>query len=375
MKRMLLIALTALVMGACAQDKTEAVALNDGQIIYATIADMEGSGRVQLNENKQTVWTAGDRLVVYSATEMAEYEFMGNTGERSGSFQRLGYYSTVDMSVYNIPDNQWWAVYSSANRYRPGSLSTNVGTVVYFLLDIPNTSNYIKGSYGLTTNAMLGSSNDGQNFTFINLYGYLRISAVGSQKVTRVTLRSLTGEVMLAGAFAVAPDYPSAMLTFEGDATAVPYQVIECPEGVQLSDTPTDFYFALKPMSIEGGINVTFTFEDGSTYTKSTSKTIPVKRNTIQPMTVVDTDQASASQVAYITYMSKYITAPRVNPSNVATGSINWGDGTVTSINDLVHYYYYDDEPSHTVTVTVENGDVLQLDKCSGVTKIDLSNF
>lgn len=374
MKRLFLFALTALVLGSCAQDKTEDIALNDGQTIYATIAEMEGAGRVQLNENKQTTWTAGDHIVVYSATQMLEYEFTGNTGDRSGSFRNLGYYN-IDMSQFNIPENQWWAVYSTDGRYKPQLINTNLGPLPYFLMDIPNTTDYIKGSYGLSANAMLGSSNDGANFQFINLFGYLRISAVGSQKVTRVILESLTGETMLAGHFAVVPDYPNATIGFDADPDAVPYQVINCGEGVQLSNTPTDFYFALKPMNIEGGINVTLEFEDGSTYTKSTDKTIPIVRNTIQPMAVINANASVESQVATIYHSGTTVYAPLLEGSRVS-GRIEWGDGAYSMLDALTSSYTYEDgQSSHVITITATNATSLSLDRCTGITKIDLSNF
>ena len=364
MKRAWFIALTALVMGACAQDKTEDIG-NGGLKIYASIEQENAEARVQLNDRKQTVWTAGDQIVTAHKTEgLLLWQFDGNTGDRSGSFSLLGRYP-VELNTYDI-DN-YYALYPKI--YNLGSLA---GTFV-LLSTQSHTSIYSPHSYGLHANAMFGTSEDGQHYKFQNLHGYLRLSLTGERSVRQILLQGNGTADVLAGIYYFNPKNIDEWGWYDN---LYPAQVIDCgEEGVQLSGTPTDFYYAIPPVSLAQGITVTITFTDGSTYTKMTSKPISIKRNTIQPMAVVNTDQAPTSQVAYITYMSKYITAPRVNPSNVAMGTIDWGDGTVTSVNDLVHYYYYDDEPSHTVTVTVENGAALQLDKCSGVTKIDLSNF
>ncbi|MBQ8471652.1 MAG: hypothetical protein IJ502_06985, partial [Alistipes sp.] len=325
----------ATLFAACTKDRTEDVALTDGMKIYATIADMEGAdGRVQLNDKKQTVWNAGDQIMVYGADEWALYEFDGKDGDRSGSFTRLGYYlGAEDMSVYNLLDNLWYALYSDGTPYRPQMVSG----YMCFVLDIPHTSTYVKGSYGLTTNVMLGTSSDRVNFTFINLFGYLRVSAVGTKKVKSVEVASLTSETMLSGGFAFVPEIPNASVSLASDETATPSQIIDCGEsGVQLSDTPTDFYFAMKPMTIEGGIRVKFTFTDGTSFVKSTEKNIPIARNTIQPMAVLDVDaqEEDPVQFIFIYHTGSVVSAPYLEGVGL-DGIIMWGDGNTSLLNEV----------------------------------------
>lgn len=376
MRKSVIFLMLATLFAACTKDRTEDVALTDGTKIYATIADMEGAdGRVQLNDKKQTVWNAGDQIMVYGADEWAVYEFDGKDGDRSGSFTRLGYYlGAEDMSVYNLPDNQWYALYSDGAAYRPQMVSGYMCLV----LDIPHTSTYVKGSYGLTTNVMLGTSSDRVNFTFINLFGYLRVSAVGTKKVKSVEVASLTRETMLSGAFAFVPEIPNASVSFASDETATPSQIIDCGEsGVQLSDTPTDFYFAMKPMTIEGGIRVKFTFTDGTSFVKSTEKNIPIARNTIQPMAVLDADSETevvATPRFYIYHTGSVVSAPYVEGVGIE-GGIAWGDGNTSLLNEFTSYSYQDGEPSHVVTVEATNATGFSLKDFTGITKIDLSNF
>ena len=67
--------------------------------IYATIADINIDGddtRVELNKNLQTVWNAGDQIMVYYNNLMREYTFDGKDGDRSGSFtQTANVYSRI----------------------------------------------------------------------------------------------------------------------------------------------------------------------------------------------------------------------------------------------------------------------------------------
>ena len=55
-------------------------------------------------------------------------------------------------------------------------------------------------------------------------------------------------------------------------------------EGVQLTDSPTEFYITMAPTVFEEGITVDITFTDGTMFPKATSKSVVVSRNTIQPM-------------------------------------------------------------------------------------------
>ena len=89
MRNYFILALLATMFVACTSDQTEDVALKvEENVIYASIDEPEC--RVQLNEKCQTVWTKNDQIVVFNVNEYALYQFMGKTGDRSGSFTRVG---------------------------------------------------------------------------------------------------------------------------------------------------------------------------------------------------------------------------------------------------------------------------------------------
>ncbi len=367
MKRIVSIALAALLMGACAQDKTEDIGL-DGKKIYASIESTDTAGRVLLNEQKQTVWTAGDQIWAIHRTEgLTAWQFDGQTGDRSGSFSYMGSLN-YDLSAYeNL--NEYYAFYPLSALYTYGALPNNRMVLIGVLQP---EWDYLPNSYGLHANTMLGTSTDGENYTFKNLHGYLRISLTGTKKVKSVRLEGNNGDY-LAGYHYFALDNIDEWRWYEPVAL---YQQINCgDEGVQLSATPTDFYYVLPPMTLSKGITVTVTFTDETTYTKRTAKSIPIERNTIQPMAAFDTSGDNFPQRILLYHTGTTVAGPMLGGASSMAAQIDWGDGYISLLNQLTSYDYTDEQPSHTITVKATDAVVVQLEKCTGITKIDLSNF
>lgn len=367
MKRALWIALAALVMGSCAQDKTEDVG-NGGLKIYASIEQDNTQARVQLNDQKQTVWTAGDEIWAIHRTEgLAAWQFDGQTGDRSGSFSYMGRLDS-DLSIYeNL--NGYYAFYPRGALTNYGALENNRLALIGVL---QSEWDYLPNSYGLHANTMLGTSTDGENYTFKNLHGYLRISLAGTKKVQSVRLEGNNSDA-LSGYHYFALDDIDVWSWYQSVAL---YQQINCgDEGVQLSASPTDFYYVLPPMTLQKGITIKVTFTDGTTYFKNTTKPITIERNTIQPMAVVDTSVDPYTQKVYIYHTGTTIAAPLLGGEAAVFAEILWGDGNFSLLNELTSYDYTDEQPSHTITVKTNQANILQLPNCSGVTKIDLSNF
>ena len=109
MKRFLSFVLAAISTIACTQREIEEARLSpDGDKIYASIASTET--KVQLNDLKQTVWTEGDQIYVIGPDIYAVYQFDGKTGDRSGSFTKVGW--GTPPGTYGVYFDQYYAVYS-----------------------------------------------------------------------------------------------------------------------------------------------------------------------------------------------------------------------------------------------------------------------
>ena len=355
-------ALTAAVLSACSKDTTADIPPVGEEKIYASI---EGEpSRVQLNDQRQTTWTANDQIVVATPDELTLWRFDGKTGDRDGSFTKVGRFNVGNFSDYGF--DKHYALYSYEKFYAYGPKVLAV--------EASEKQNYQKGSYGLHSNLMIGSSDDGTNYKFKNLLGYLCLKVTGNKMVKQIVLNGNKSEI-LSGVLYFEVDDPESLDWFSTGGSDI---TLDCGSGVQLSDSPTEFYFALPPMQFTEGLSVNIHFSDGEIYPKSTSKTISIERNTIQPMATIATGGGIDWQKVYIYHTGAESVIPICTGSSNSSvfGTIDWGDATTTLLGGLTRRYYYTDgAESHTITVKATGADAFSLNGCEGVTKIDLSEF
>lgn len=363
--------LAAAVCVACAEAEIEEATNNaiGSDKIYATIDEAEcDDTRVELNERKQTVWNEGDKIFVYCNNYFREYTFDGKTGARSGSFSCTGNYeSPGDDAIVDY--DKYYAVHLTTYRY--GWYSDGV-PVFYTLL--PATQGYKKNSYGTDTNAMLGTSDDGTNFAFKNLFGYMRFGITGNKRVKSIVISGNNGETM-AGELIVNKDAELIQWYNSDDISLSKSITIDCGDGVQLTDEPTHFYATLPTIQFSYGINLTVNFTDGTTFTKRTSKTINILRNTIQPMASFPTGDDVKWQTATIKHSGDSVGFIYIYGATSLSGYIYWGDGNMSEINTTASYVYEDGSAEHTITVKALDATDFWVGDLSGISEIDLSNF
>jgi hypothetical protein len=214
--------------------------------IYASISDIEGDfdaeTRVELNESKQTVWTENDDIYIFEDGYIYVYTFDGKTGDRSGSFSHTRSYS---YQPFGAIFDKYYAVHLADLMIA----SFNDNTPAFFTI-LPAEQHYKSHSYGVNTNAMLGSSTNGVDFEFKNLYGYLRLALTGNKVVKNIIIEGNNNETLAAqiyinreGNFGIHDEAPTS--------TTI---TLNCGNGVQLTDTPTEFYFTILPTTFQNGI-------------------------------------------------------------------------------------------------------------------------
>ena len=369
MKRGLLYLLALVTLASCAKDAAVDEPRVDGaeEKIYASIDDSEYSAydgtRVELNDKKQTVWTAGDKILTFEYGKIYEWKFDGKTGDRNGSFSKTGQSYTDPYWESTIYD-QYYAVYLSDL-----AVVQFVDKSPGFVTTLPATQHYKDHSYGLNTNAMLGTSSDGKNYQFINLMGYLRLSLTGNKVVKSITLESNNGETIAAKVYV----YKNGMyLPNDLKSTSI---TLDCGDGVQLTDVPTEFYFTILPQTLSKGISVVVNFTDGTVFPKSTSKSITIERNHIQPMKNFNTGGEVEWQTVSILHTGSKIYAPYFYGSSALSGYIYWGDDYMSDVNSVSSYTYDDGMASHTITVKTMGTTAIEIDNCQGISEIDLTNF
>ena len=364
MKRITLFALVVTMLTACMQDSiTEPNSVSQRpEYIYASF---EEDTRVELNAQKKTVWTEGDRIVRIGQDVYDTWTFTGKTGDRSGSFQ----YNTSSSSTYDFDFNGKYYAFYALHNYFGGATFNTTGEPA-FLYYVKTSQIYKHNTYDPESSAMLGSSDDGKNFTFYNLLGHLRLSFTGDKAVEKISLMGNNDEILSGIRYVKFDDFNVAAWYDDVNNVVTLY----CNDPVLLTDTPTEFYFTILPTTFQNGISVTVNFTDGTVFPKSTTKSITVNRNTIQPMKCFDTGEIVWQTVSILHTGSKIYT-PHIYGSSALSGYIYWGDDYMSDINSVPSYVYDDGKESHTVTIKSMGASIIEIDNCQGISEIDLTNF
>ena len=367
MRSYLIIALLAMLFVSCKETTIDEAENNAEQkeYIYATIANDDT--RVELNNYKQTVWTKYDMIIRLGDNIHDVWMFDGQTGDRYGKFYHYASFtSTLDHNF----NGKYFALYPYKDGIYYGTSKFTNGDLAIFY-NVFNEQNYHANSYDTSSNIMLGLGKDAENFTFQNVMGYLRLSLSGGKKVKNITLKGNNNET-LAGVRYIHQEDVNNGDWYTNLSTTM---TLNCGNGVQLTGTPTEFYFALIPTIFEKGITVTINFTDGTTYVKNTSKYVTIKRNVIQPMATISTDQDIEWQQMIIKHSGDMISAPYFLGGTSIFGYIYWGDGAKSEINSVDAYIYGDTQSEHEIIIETLDADYVYIESCAGISEIDLTNF
>ena len=370
MKKYYLILALAAILVSCAKND---VALDEQPIavsinkVYASIGD---DTRVQLNQELKSVWNAGDEITIIGPKEYSQWSFDGKTGDRVGVFSRV---ETFEPMLNKV--NKYFAIYPGMGNI---DYSQTTATNAEIITQLRDKQDYVKGTYCPKANVMFGTSADGSSYQFKNIVSYLRLSITCDPEepktVKSIDLLGNNGET-LAGRMYINSENGST--SFRGDdVTTVESITLNCGNGgVQLSETPQEFYFVVPVVSCYKGITVCVNFTDGSTYMRSTTKSINFRPNYIHPMAVFSVDEEVEWQSAYITHYGERAVMPKVIGSAAVSGFVVWGDGNVSMFNEENDHVYTDGQDKHIITVQAAGAHQLELKHCTGVSHIDLTNF
>lgn len=268
-----------LIFGGCVKENLEAPAVRTveaGSIDYDAPAFMaqapvSDDTRTSIGTDRKITWTADDRISVFSAsTPNLQYTFTGNTGDATGTFNKIaGDYPEGASLGAN------YAVY-------PYSASNTINDDGVITVTLPSTQSYSAKSFGAGANIMTAvtSSTSNRNLQFKNAGGYFVVKLYGDATVERIVLTSTAGEKLSGGADIAfnAEGIPS--LTMHTDAsTSV---TLDCG-GVKLSNDaskPTDFWFVLPPTAISQGFEIQVVCS-GSSFAHHITKKGNILRNGI----------------------------------------------------------------------------------------------
>ena len=269
--------LLMLVAMACAkfeEPTNSKITIDAPDTLYAEFDDEDT--RTYLEQEKYLRWTAGDEISFFPVTSNVRYRFEGETGANNGSFDKITEGEVLGSALSNC-----YAVYPYAE-----DTSINSDGVISFTL--PTVQYYQPNSFGLGANTMVAvTANAYDNILrFKNACGYLKLKLYADDATVKsIELKGNKGEKLAGGATITAIYDQTPVVAMSNGATTT--ITLDCGDGVKLGntkDSATQFWFVLPETTFEKGFAITVTDVNGGEYVKSTSNSVTIERNIIQPM-------------------------------------------------------------------------------------------
>ena len=278
-----------LCLGSCTdevKDAKEAMELDDTKVytqFHANIVDDMADTRSLLVNNKSVFFEEGDGIQLYVDDNIT-----------TGVYYTLDYQTSsntfdVPPGYAPIPGSQFYAIYPQGAAFN--------GARNKYVMALEHNFIYRRDSYSGTQHMPMWGEGAGNNvLNFHIMAGLLRFSLSGSIKVTKITLKGNNGEQIGGGAeidptlatpyLKMVPGYAGLEPAYEQVMT-----VAEDEPYVELSASPTSFYFVVPPITFTKGITITIEAEGlNHSIVKSTDKAVEVGRGVMKTFTSVDTD-------------------------------------------------------------------------------------
>ena len=287
MKRILLFAITALLVGGCSQFQEEEsrpqISVVAPATLEAKIESLDSDSRTYIESDNTIRWVAGDEISYFpGVASNVRYRFAGETGSRYGSFEKQNAESATGAALACN-----YGVY-------PYAESISIATDGTISLTLPAKQNYAVGSFGTGANVMIAATANTEDTAprFKNLGGMIKFQLYGTNaKVKSLTLKGNNCEPLAGEASVTAKHDQAPKLTLSDTASTTLTLDCSAEGGVTLSSnasTPTEFWITVPETTFTEGFTLTVEGAEGGTFTKSTSKSLTIERNTIQPMAPIE---------------------------------------------------------------------------------------
>ena len=345
MKKLLFFALAVMGFAACTQNEVEEQAAVRPDAPETLTVGFEGDDtRIQLNEAQKTVWTKGDKVsVFYFSNANQLWQYNGETGSRTANLKRVNAGEPTAQTTYNV------VAYPYNEDY---FLNTRTGALHATL---PATQHYLKDSYGAGDNLMVAQSEFTQ-FSLKSVCGWLKLQLTGDgETIKSIKFRGNDGE-QVAGLIYVDTATAAATLASEMgsaddnnaggnlvfDDTILTAVTLDCGSGVTLGAEATAFYIALPPQTFEKGFKVEIVCADDTKMVKSSSNSLSIKRNHIQPMAEFEYETIPNNQIWYTSDDGKVVTPydTKVFGANIISNTYSNGKGVITFDGDVTTIGY-----------------------------------
>ena len=343
-------ALLALMMVGCAENQLDNIEANESAVVEPTdltagFADEEQT-KTYVENGKYLRWHEADLITAFFGNTLnRQYKFKGKTGDNSGTFKLV---PDGELGTGNALE----AIYA----LYPYNEDATISDEGVMNITLPATQTYAEDSFGKGANTMIAVT-AGVEDTFLgfkNVCGYLKLKLYNESGATlkSVEVKGNNGE-KIAGSATAAMEFGGVpTVTMSADATTS--VTLDCGEGVVLgtsAEEATELWIVLPETTFEGGITITATDTEGGSFEKSTTKSVAITRNEIQPMATLGAEFVVPIPETWKIY---YTATAKVTPYKTDVFGANyvsneWDettgngviifDGEVTQFGDYAFYY------------------------------------
>lgn len=311
-------AISVLLATSCTNELETRV--QDGKLsfssINASMADLPTS-RAHLEGGGKVVWDVNDNIGIYSDTQTTPVMFTcNNVDETKATFTSDSEVSGSNFVAY----------------YPYGGATIDGNTMTYYL---SNHEEYKPGSYARLCPMIAKSSSN--EFRFKHTCGIIRFSMTGTKKVESLQLNGNNYEIINGeGTIDLSSDSPTLVIPNGGQST------IMTTNNLQLTSTPTDFYFIVPSGEFSNGLTLTINYlnEDSTitTVKKMTTQNVTVQRSVMKTFSVFDADELVPEEDRIFEALMAFYNA---------TGGDNWNNNTNWGSDKPFNEWYgvtYDNE-------------------------------
>ncbi len=239
----------------------------------------------------------------------------------------------------------------------------------YIVMSMPSVQLYAENSFAKDYNPSFAitteAATENTELRFKNICGLLQLNFTGDIKVSKITISHNGGNALWGTLLAryraqmcepYADEWNTILFNDEGRSLINQKNLLtlDCGDGVQLSETPTEFYFAIPVTTTSGqvyydgyqtgffGLEDTFTEDDGFTirvydengeevYTKVTDADNRIVRSKIRRMPVIDISRRNLVDLSANGTANSYI----VRPSSESRFYAGYRGNTTFPVGDI----------------------------------------
>lgn len=266
------------------------------RVVYASTAESETDmqSRTYVKDDTKILWHGGDDISYFSGTaHNVRYEYKGYDGTTEAVFEQTEQLGSTGSEVAFSHAVYPYQEQCRSSYYTDGEVAEQQIAVTYAA-----AQTYRRNSFGRGANLMVASGADSYDnkLHFRNACGYLVLKLYGNNRyIKSIKLTTNNSNDKIAGAATIAlQSGQEPVTTMAADAgTEV---TLDCSGyndgcGVALTsaaDRAIEFWFALPPVTIEGGFKAVIIDMEDRMYEVSTQKTVEIVRNRIQPMEAIE---------------------------------------------------------------------------------------